>query len=90
MYVQIYTHYSVILLNRDTKYGDLGYFTIKTSGRYFECDGETFVSDSDSVLNRGIESIISSYLKLGLVLPISIMRMGIGSRFCYSVSKYES
>ena len=52
---------------------------------HFECEGEISVSDSDSVLNRGTERIIrfrlGFVLKLGLVLPVSIVRKGMGSPF---------
>jgi len=51
---------------------------------YFECVGESSVSDSDSVLNRGTEPIIrfrlGFFLKLGFVSPVSIMGMGMGYR----------
>jgi hypothetical protein len=54
--------------------------------------GESFVSDSDSVLNRGTEPFIlfrlGYVLKLGLVLTVSIMGMGIDSRYSFSVFNY--
>ena len=44
---------------------------------YLECVGELSVSDSDFVLDRGTEPIIrfrlGFVLKLGLVIPVSIM-----------------
>jgi len=47
---------------------------------YFECLGESSVSYTDSVLNRGTEPIIrfrlGFVLKFGLVLPVSIIGMG--------------
>ena len=59
---------------------------------YFQCVGELYVSDSDTVLNTGTEPIIRFHsgfvLKLGLVLPVSIIGMGMGSRLCFSVLKY--
>jgi len=61
---------------------------------YFECMGEKSVSDSDSILNRGTEPNIRFrlcfVLKLGLLLPVSIMGMGMLSRFYFSVFKYGS
>jgi len=49
--------------------------------------GEVSVSYSDSVLNRGTEPIvyfrIGFVLKLGLVLPVSIMGIGMGSPFLF-------
>jgi len=54
---------------------------------YFECAGEASVSDSESLLNRGTEPIIrfclGYVLKLGFVLPVSIMGMGLASRFLF-------
>jgi hypothetical protein len=54
--------------------------------------GEVSVSYSDSVLNRGTEPIVSFrigfVLKLGLVLPVSIMGIGMGSPFCFSIFNY--
>ena len=51
----------------------------------FECIGELSVSDSITVLKRGTEPIIrfrsGFVLKLGLVLHLSIIGLGIGSRF---------
>jgi hypothetical protein len=47
---------------------------------YFECVGDSSVSDSDSDLNRGTEPIIrfhlGFFLKLDFVLTVSIMGMG--------------
>ena len=48
---------------------------------YFECVGEVSVSDSVSVLNRGIEPITRfclGFFKLVLVLPVSILGIGMG------------
>ena len=54
---------------------------------YFECVGD--ISISDSVLKNGTEPIIffrlSYVLKLGLVLPVSIM--GMSYRLSFSVFK---
>ena len=59
---------------------------------YFECVGEVSVSDTYSVLIRGIEPIIrfrlGFVLKLGLALLVEVI--GMGSRFCFSVVNYGS
>ena len=59
--------------------------------------GKASVSDSESnlgVSNRGTGTIIRFLLryvlKLGFVIPVSTMGLGIGSRFCSSVFKYGS
>ena len=61
---------------------------------YSECIGETSGSDSKYVLNSGTEPVIlfrlGFVLKLGSALPVSIMGMGLGSRFCFSVFNYGS
>jgi hypothetical protein len=61
---------------------------------YFECVSESSVSDTDSVLKKGTEPImpfrLGFVLKLGLILPVSIMGMEMGSRFCFSVFMYAS
>jgi hypothetical protein len=53
----------------------------------FECVGELSVSDSDTLSNRGTEPIIrfrlGFVLKLGLVIPVSIIGIGMGSRFLF-------
>jgi len=60
---------------------------------YSECIGETSGSDSVSILNRGTDPMISfrlGFCKGGLVLPVSIMGMVMGSVLCSSVFKYGS
>ena len=58
------------------------------------CVGEASVSDTDSVSNRGTEPII--LFRLGfvitpaVVLPVSMMGMGIGFCCCSFVFKYGS
>jgi len=54
--------------------------------------GEASVSVSEAVLDRGTKAIIrfrlGFILKVGFLLPVSIM--GMGSRFCFSVFNYGS
>ena len=54
---------------------------VNTFLMYVECAGKVSVSDSDYVLNIGTEPITPFVLKLGFVPPVSMMGMGIGSRF---------
>jgi len=60
---------------------------------YFECVGKSSVSDSVSVLNRGTEPIIrfrlGFVLKLGLVLLVSIIGMGMGTVFDFWFSSMD-
>jgi len=61
------------------------YFKCKYVIKYFESAGEASFSDSASVLNRGSEPItrfhLGFVLKLGLVLPVSVMGIRMGSPF---------
>ena len=62
---------------------------------HIECMGEETVSDSDSnysVLNIGTELIIrfGLVLKIGIVFPVTIIGVGMASRFCFPVFKYGS
>jgi hypothetical protein len=57
--------------------------------------GEETVSDSDSnysVLNIATELIIrfGLVLKIGIVFPVTIIGVGMASRFCFPVFKYGS
>ena len=66
------------------------YSTSKHFSIYCEGMGEKSFSNSDSVLNRGTEPItrfrLGFVLKLGLVLQIPIIGIGMGSRFVFQFS----
>ena len=84
----------LVLSWKTPKLGSCNTLRFYTLWMYFECVGELSVSDSISVLNRGTQPIIrfrlGFVLKLGLVLHVSIIGMGMGFPFCFSVFNYGS